>query len=434
MQRWIVAAMIAVTSVASAAEPPKGFKAVFNGTDLTGWHGWEVHKKGATPPELAKLSKEEREAKLAPFTADAKKHWSVKDGVLVNDGHGAYLATDEEFGDVEFLIEYKTVPLADSGIYMKGAPQIQIWDSTEEKKFNIGADKGSGGLWNNSPGAKGKDPLVKADKPFGEWNSFRIIQVGEYTTIYLNGKLVVDHARLENYYDRKMPLLKNGSVVLQTHGGEISWRNIYARAIPTEEANKMLLEKAEGKFVDLFDGKSLTGWQGSVADFEVKDAAIVCKPGKGGQLYTEKEYANFVAQVEFKVPAGGNNGLAIRYPGKGDPAYTGMCEVQILDDTSPKYAKLDPRQYCGSVYGAIPVHRGYLRAVGEWNVIQTTVNGSKIQVEINGFRVTDGDLSTVKEFMGKTPHTGATATKGYFGFAGHSDPVAFRTVRIQELK
>jgi Domain of Unknown Function (DUF1080) len=433
MFRWFCAFVFASFGVVFAAEPPAGFTKVFNGKDLSGWHGWSIHSKGGSPYDLAKLTKEERAAKIAAWTEDAKKHWTVENGELVNDGKGAYLATEHEFGDVEFMIDYKTVPLADSGIYMKGMPQIQIWDSTEKDKFKLGADKGSGGLWNNSPGAKGKDPLVKADKPFGEWNSFRIIQVGEYTTIYLNGQLVVDHARLENYYDRKKPLPLVGSVVLQTHGNEIRWRNIFARPIPSAEANKILLEKSSGRFEPVFDGKTLDGWQGATADYEVKDGAIVCKPGKGGNLYSKKEYANFVAQVEFRLPAGGNNGLALRYPGQGDPAYQGMCELQILDDTAPKYAKLDARQYCGSVYGVLPVERGYLRPLGEWNLIQTTVNGPKIQVEINGFQVLSGDVSEVKEFMGKTPHPGLLRTKGYLGFAGHSDPVAFRTVRIQEL-
>jgi hypothetical protein len=312
-------------------------------------------------------------------------------------------------------------------------PQVQIWDSTDPKKFSLGADKGSGGLWNNSPGAKGKDPLALADRPFGEWNSFRILQVGEYVTVFLNGKLVVDHARLENYYDRKRPMLVRAPVVLQTHGNEIRWRNIFARPIPPAEANKMLAGKASDGFKSLFDGKTLTGWQGATDDYEVKDSAIVCKPKRGGNLYTKEKYADFTAQVEFKLPPGGNNGLALRYPGTGDPSVTGFGEIQILDNDAKQYAKLDPRQYCGSLYGVFGATRGYLRPVGEWNFIQVTANGTKVTVEINGYRVVDGDTANVKDFMRKTPHTGITAKEGYFGFAGHSDPVMFRAVRIKTL-
>ncbi len=165
----------------------------------------------------------------------------------------------------------------------------------------------------------------------------------------------------------------------------------------------------------------------------MKDGAIVCKPKHGGVLFTADKYADFTAQVEFKLPPGGNNGLAIRYPGTGDPAYSAFGEIQILDNTAKQYAKIDPRQYCGSLYGVFAATRGYLRPVGEWNFIQVTVNGTKVITEINGFRVVDGDTANVKDFMGKTPHKGITAKEGYFGFAGHSDPVMFRAVRIKTL-
>ena len=148
-------------------EPPPGFTAVFNGKDLSGWYGMN----SVSPEDIAKLSEEDQAKKKASETAEAVKHWSVENGELVNDGQGPYLTTEKNYGDIELLIDYKTVPKADSGIYLRGTPQVQIWDFTDEGKFGIGADKGSGGLWNNSPGASGKDPLVLADKPFGQWNT-----------------------------------------------------------------------------------------------------------------------------------------------------------------------------------------------------------------------------------------------------------------------
>src|SRR5262249_25457529 len=234
--------------------------ALFNGKDLRGWHGWAIHEKNAGPLDLAKLSPEERQKKIDAWTADAKKHWSVENGELVNDGHGAYLATDKELGDIELLIDYKTVPKADSGIYLRATPQVQIWDYTKEGgKWNIGADKGSGGLWNNSPGAPGKDPLVLADKPFGQWNHFRIRMVGERVTVYLNDKLVVDFARLENFWDRKRPLPRQAPILLQTHGGEIRWRNVFVRAIPPDEANALLSKYSDKGFESVFNGKDFDG-------------------------------------------------------------------------------------------------------------------------------------------------------------------------------
>jgi hypothetical protein len=410
--------------------PPKGFAVLFNGKNLDGWHGMP----GFDPYKLEKMSDDERKKQIEKWTADAKKHWSVEKGELVNDGKGAYLTTDREFGDIELLIEYKTVAKADSGIYLRATPQIQIWDYTKEGgKWNLGADKGSGGLYNNSKGAPGRDPLVLADRPFGEWNRFRILQIGERVTVYLNGKLVVDHARLENVWNRKLPLRKKGVIQLQTHGGEIRWRNIFVRPILTSEANAILRKQGGSGFEDIFNGKDFEGWAGPLENYEIKEGAIVCKPKKGGNIYTKEEYSDFAARVEYKLPAGGNNGLAIRYPGKGQPSQTAMCEIQILDDDAQKYAKLDKRQYNGSVYGMIPAHRGYLRAVGEWNFMEVTVRGSKIQVELNGTRIVDGDVSQVKDFMGGKEYPGKDRTSGHFGFAGHSDPVAFRHVQIKKL-
>src|SRR5262249_18923891 len=187
----------AVNASADDPKPPKGFVALFNGKDLTGWHGMPHFD----PYKLAAMPEAERKAQMQKWTEDAKKHWTVDNGELVNDGNGAYLTTDKDFGDIELLVEYKTVPKADSGIYLRATPQVQIWDYTKEGgKWDIGADKGSGGLWNNSASAPGKDPLVLADKPFGQWNSFRILMVGERVTVFLNDKLVVDHARLENFW------------------------------------------------------------------------------------------------------------------------------------------------------------------------------------------------------------------------------------------
>jgi len=429
------ALLFAGTVLAADPTPPTGFTPLFNGKDLAGWHGWAIHAKSAGPLDFAKMSPEEQQKRIAEFTEDAKKHWTVENGELVNDGNGAYLTTDKKFGDVELLVEYKTVPKADSGIYLRATPQVQIWDTTKEGgKWDRGADKGSGGLFNNTKGAPGQLPLVLADKPFGEWNSFRILIVGERVSVHLNDKLVVDMARMENYWDRKLSLTKTGPILLQTHGGEIRWRNFFIREIPPEEANSILRKHDAAGFVDLFNGKDLTGWAGGKDGYEVKDGTLVNLPKKGGNLFTEAEYADFTARVEYKLPQGGNNGLAIRYAGTGQPSSTAMCEVQILDNDAPKHATIDPRQANGSVYGMIPAHRGYDRAIGEWNFIEVMVKGSTITVELNGTRIVDGDVSKVKEIMGGKPHPGKDRTSGHFGFAGHGDPVAFRNIQIRPIK
>ncbi len=195
------------------------------------------------------------------------------------------------------------------------------------------------------------------------------------------------------------------------------------------------LSAAEDGFVSLFNGQDFTGWKGPVENYEVKNGAIACKPGKGGTIYTAEEYADFVVRLEILIPAGANNGLAIRYPGSGDTAYVGMCELQVLDNDAPKYAKLDARQYHGSAYGMVAAQRGHLKPAGEWNVQEVTVKGSTIKVVLNGVTILDTDLSQVKldEVMGKKPHPGKDRTSGHFGFAGHNDLVLFRNIRIKKL-
>ena len=428
----------ATLSAAALNQPPKGFTALFNGKNLSGWWGLKTED----PAKWMALDKEALAKKKAASLKDIAAHWTVENGELVNDGKGQYLSTEKNYGDFELLIDYKTVAKADSGIYLRGIPQVQIWDYTKAGgKWGIGADKGSGGLWNNPKGDSGKDPKVFADKPFGEWNSFRIIMVGERVTIWLNGKLIVEHARLNNFWDRgkelgdQKPGIRRGPVELQTHGGEIRWRNVFLREIGTQEANDYLADVNAKGFKSVFNGKDFTGWAGPINNYTATDGALGCKKGKGGTIFTKAEYGDFVARMEFKVPPGGNNGLAIRYPGGGDTAYVGMCELQVLDNTSKKYAKLHPAQYHGSAYGMAPAHRGYMREPGEWNFQEVTVKGSTIRVELNGVTILNTDLANVKAPMYKLEKfRGRTRAKGHFGFAGHGAAVQFRNISIKELK
>ena len=410
---------------------------IFNGKDFSNWYGRSTisqEKYDATPQE----TKDQ-------WNADIAKHWSIDGEEIVNDGHGEFLSTKENYGDFDFSFDYKIVANCDSGVYLRGVPQVQIWDTKSEASIKHGADKGSGGLWNNPKGWAGKDPLVLADNPVGEWNSMKIRLIGERCSVWLNGKLVVDNARLHNYYNPGQPLPKTGPIQLQTHGGEVRFRNLKLVTHDAAEANKLLTEAetkaaGENKFVSVFNGKDFTGWAGAKDNYTIVDGAIQCLKGKGGTLFTEKIYSDFVVRVDFKLPPAGNNGLAIRYPsvdeikeGK-DPAYVGMTELQVLDDGHASYAGIDPRQAHGSVYGIVAAKRGYLRPVGEWNHQIVRVEGSRINVELNGTTILDADVSEVNEFMGNTPHPGKDRKSGHFGFAGHSDEVQFKNVEIQTLK
>lgn len=416
-----------------AAAPPAGFVALFNGRDLAGWWGAETEN----PRIYLALPDEQLARKRADSLADIQRHWRVENDELVNDGQGLYLTTEKNYGDFELRLEYRTVARADSGIYLRGCPQVQIWDWTDPAKESLGAAKGSGGLWNNSPGAPGKDPLVKADRPFGEWNAFRIVMVGARVWVWLNDQPVVVGATMENYYERKLPLPARGPIQLQTHGGEIRWRNVLLRELPADEANRWLRgERDPEGFVPVFNGKDFAGWKGPVDGYEVKDGAIACRAGHGGTIFTETTYTNFVARLEFNLPPGGNNGLAIRYPGSGDTAYVGLCELQVLDDGDPKYAKLDPRQFHGSAYGMVAAQRGHLRPAGTWNYEEVTVSNTCLRVELNGTVILDADLAKAnpRGFMDGKAHPGKDRKDGHFGFAGHNDPVRFRNIAIRPLE
>jgi hypothetical protein len=222
--------------VAQNSHAQTGMALLFNGKDLTGWHGLNPHS-------VAKLDGEKKEAALQKMRAEFSQHWHVENGELVNVGTGPYATTDKEYGDMELHIEYRTVAGADSGIYLRGVPQVQIWDKNQifdPKKPDRKPHLGSGGLFNNTPNTPGRDPKVLADKPFGEWNSFRIRMIGNRTWVWLNDQPVVEGAALENYPDKSIPLPAKGPIMLQTHGGEIRWRNLLIREIGAEEAKKIL--------------------------------------------------------------------------------------------------------------------------------------------------------------------------------------------------
>jgi len=195
--------------------PPPGYRALFNGKDLAGWQGMiAVNKR-------AKLSEADRAKEQKAANDKILPHWKVEDGVIVYDGKGNNLQTAEDFGDIDFLCDWKIGAGGDSGIYLRGNPQVQIWDPAKWKNV------GSGALFNNAKNPK--DPLVNADNPIGEWNKFHITMAGDKVTVKLNGKVVVDNTVLENYWDRKSPLPERGPIELQHHGDKLWFKNIYVK-------------------------------------------------------------------------------------------------------------------------------------------------------------------------------------------------------------
>lgn len=194
-------------------------------------------------------------------------------------------------------------------------------------------------------------------------------------------------------------------------------------------------ERSEG-YTLLFNGKDLDGWTGNKKSYVVEDDHIVIRPvkGGGGNLYTEKEYADFIFRFEFKLTPGANNGLGIRAPLKGDAAYGGM-ELQIIDNTAEKHAELESYQYHGSLYGVAPAKRGFLKPVGEWNQQEVQVKGTTVKVILNGTTILDTDFQKAIDegTMDRIDHPGLLRERGHIGFLGHGDVVRFRNIRIREL-
>jgi hypothetical protein len=205
---------------------PAGFTALFNGKDLTGWKGLV-----ADPPARVKMTPEQLAEAQAKADKAAFEHWKVVDGVIVYDGKNNSLCTAKDYGDFEMYVDWKIEPHGDSGIYLRGSPQVQIWDP-HTKPTHAGSQFGSGGLYNNQKNPS--KPLVVADNPIGQWNTFYIKMVGDKVTVKLNGKLVVDNVIMENYWERNKPIYPAGQIELQHHGSTLWFKNIYLREIPRE--------------------------------------------------------------------------------------------------------------------------------------------------------------------------------------------------------
>jgi hypothetical protein len=319
----------------------------------------------------------------------------------------------------------------DAGIYLRGTPQVQIWDTSRR---DAGAQVGSGGLYNNQKYRS--TPLKVADNPLGDWNHFKITMIGDKVTVYLNGELVTNNVPLENYWDRNMPLWTEEQIELQAHGSRIGYRDIYIKELPSDKPFELSDQEKKDGFQILFDGTNMDSWQGNLTDYVIRDGEMVIepKPGSRGNLYTKNEYKDFDFRFDFKLTPGANNGVGIRAPLEGDAAYVGM-EIQILDNTADIYKNLEPYQYHGSVYGVIPARRGYLKPVGEWNSEEIIARGNRIQVILNGEKILDGDIKAASKngTMDKKSHPGLLNKQGYIGFLGHGSVVYFRNIRVKEF-
>lgn len=405
-----------------------GFVAMFDGKSLNGWKGLV-----GNPLTRAKMTPSELKQAQEKADKEAAENWIPENGTLLFPGKGNNLCSEKQYGDFEMYVDWKLYPgpEPDAGIYLRGTPQVQIWDTARVK---VGAQVGSGGLYNNkvNPGK----PMKVADLKLGSWNTFYIKMIGERVTVYLNGELVTDNVILENYWDRSQPIFPLEQIELQAHGSKVAYRDIYIREIERPEPFKLSAEEAKEGFEVLFDGTSMHKWTGNTTDYITEEGNIVLYPSRrfGGNLYTKDEFDNFVFRFEFQLTPGANNGLGIRTPLEGDAAYVGM-ELQILDNDAPIYSKLKEYQYHGSVYGIIPAKRGYLKPNGEWNYQEVIANGDNIKITLNGTVILEGNLkeATQNGTLDKKDHPGLFNKSGHIAFLGHGSEVKFRNIRVKRL-
>ena len=405
-----------------------GYVSIFNGKDLTGWKGLV-----GNPITRSKMSAKQLATAQAKADKEATENWIVEDGNIFFTGKGNNLCTKKMYGDFEMLVDWKLYPGAepDAGIYLRGTPQVQIWDIS---RTNVGTQVGSGGLYNNQ--THESDPLKVADLELGTWNTFYIKMIGDRVTVLLNGEMVVDNVILENFWDRSQPIFPMEQLELQAHGSEVAYRDIFVKEIDRAETFKLSEDEKKENFEVLFDGTNMHHWIGNTKDYIIEDGNIVIYPskGSGGNLYTKKEYDNFVFRFEFQLTDGANNGIGIRTPMGVDAAYDGM-ELQILDDDAEIYKTLDEFQYHGSVYGVIAAEKGHLKPLGEWNYQEVVADGDNIKITLNGTTILDGNIREASKngTLDGKDHPGLLNKSGHIGFLGHGSVVKFKNIRVKEL-
>ncbi|OJV39346.1 MAG: hypothetical protein BGO29_07620 [Bacteroidales bacterium 36-12] len=406
----------------------EGFVSMFDGKSLNGWKGLV-----GNPIIRAQMSRKELKAAQKKADKEAAESWVPADGVLTFTGKGNNLCTEKQYGNFEMYVDWKLYSgdEPDAGIYLRGTPQVQIWDTA---RVNVGAQVGSGGLYNNK--INESKPLKVADLPVGLWNTFYIKMIGERVTVYLNGELVTNSVIMENYWDRNQPIFPVEQIELQAHGSKVAYRDIYIKEIPQPDPFVLSKEEKKQGFEILFDGTNLHKWTGNTTDYVAEEGNIVLYPSErfGGNLYTKEEFDNFIFRFEFMLTPGANNGLGIRTPMDVDAAYMGM-ELQILDDDAPIYSNLYDWQYHGSVYGVIPAIKGHLKPVGEWNYEEVIADGDNIKITLNGKVIVDGNIREASKngTIDNQIHPGLLNPSGHIGFLGHGSKVKFRNIRVKRL-
>ena len=428
------------TTVVASSRPvaPAGWTALFNGRDLAGWRG----RPHFDPAKEAEGTTEERAKRQADWDADMRRHWTVENGLIVSDGQGVFLTTDREFGDFELMLEWMLpASCADSGIYLRGNPQVQIWDPACERDFKHGCEKGSGGLWNNPADSPGKWPMVKADRPIGEWNSMRITMKGDRATVVLNGQVVVSDCPLANYFQKGQPLPARGPIQIQTHGAPMHVRNVFIRDLGSFDlAAPGWRDLGEADFTNVNCGADTWTWTPD---------RVTCTGQPVGVIRTKKPVTDFEMSVEWRhLSDGGNSGVFLWAPMealdsiKPGQLPPGGIEVQVLDHGyTAKYEKSTGKKadWFTTDGDVFPVgsstmkpfqptaprgSRSFPKArhslgTPEWNHYFIRAIEGQVRLWVNGHEVSGG--------------SDCTPATGYLCLESEGAPVEFRRLKIREV-
>ena len=430
----VMAAPLAVAQT----EVPAGWTALFNGRDLDGWRG----RPHFDPAKEAEGTPEERAQRQADWDADMRRHWTVENGLIVSDGQGVFLTTDREFGDFELMLEWMLpASCADSGIYLRGNPQVQIWDPACERDFKHGCEKGSGGLWNNPAESTGKWPRVKADRPIGEWNSMRITMKGDRATVVLNGQVVVGDCPLANYFQKGQPLPARGPIQIQTHGAPMHVRNVFIRDLGSFDlAAPGWRDLGEADFTNVNCAADTWTWTPD---------RVACTGQPVGVIRTKEPVADFEMSVEWRhLSDGGNSGVFLWAPKealdsiKPGQLPPGGIEVQVLDHGyTAKYEKSTGKKADwfttdGDVFPvgssrmkpfqptaprgsrSFPRER-HSRGTPEWNHYFIRALEGEVRLWVNGHEVSGG--------------SDCNPSSGYLCLESEGAPVEFRRMKIREI-
>ncbi len=430
----VMAAPLAVAQT----EVPAGWTALFNGRDLAGWRG----RPHFDPAKEAEGTPEERAKRQADWDADMRRHWTVENGLIVSDGQGVFLTTDREFGDFELMLEWMLpASCADSGIYLRGNPQVQIWDPACERDFKHGCEKGSGGLWNNPADSPGKWPMVKADRPIGEWNSMRITMKGDRATVVLNGQVVVSDCPLANYFQKGQPLPARGPIQIQTHGAPMHVRNVFIRDLGSFDlAAPGWRDLGEADFTNVNCAADTWTWTPD---------RVTCSGQPVGVIRTKEPVTDFEMSVEWRhLSDGGNSGVFLWAPMealdsiKPGQLPPGGIEVQVLDHGyTAKYEKSTGKKadWFTTDGDVFPVgsstmkpfqptaprgSRSFPKArhslgTPEWNHYFIRAFKGEVRLWVNGHEVSGG--------------SDCTPATGYLCLESEGAPVEFRRLKIREV-